>query len=581
MIVAKVKTLGPPPRWLHCPRKSSPIAGKFLAFKTPLDERYDSQVPEECTFTPSMLIASASCQKMKIGLWIDLTNTTRFYDKREVEEHGIKYIKLQCRGHGECPSKDQVNTFIQLCNRFIDKNENEFIGVHCTHGFNRTGFLIIAFLIESLSWSIEAAFHAFKEARPPGIYKQDYINELFKIYDDVSDAISAPVLPDWCNEPDDVDDDGTPIKSSESDKTDYRPPLKKRKEFHKKNPVFMEGVPGVSPVSDPVLISAIQQRCQSMCGWKGSGFPGSQPVSMDVNNMKFLTLKPYKVSWKADGTRYMMLIDGERKVFFIDRDNSVFKVDGLWFPRRKEPDMHLSGTLLDGEMIIDKVEGKDVPRYLVYDIIKFEGIDVGRTDFDRRRLCIDKEIIQPRRLAMSEGRINRLKEPFSIRSKDFWDITSARQILGEKFRKEMSHEVDGLIFQPVPDPYLCGRCPDTLKWKPANLNSVDFKLVITQRTGIGILPTKVGLLYVGGMNEPFAELKINKALRSMDKKIIECKYEDGQWVFMRERTDKSFPNAYTTAMGVCESIRNPVTTELLFHTIDRYRWRPPQKPTSH
>lgn len=25
------------------------------------------------------------------------------------------------------------------------------------------------------------------------------------------------------------------------------------------------------------------------------------------------------------------------------------------------------------------------------------------------------------------------------------------QILGEKFRKEMSHEVDGLIFQPVPD----------------------------------------------------------------------------------------------------------------------------------
>ncbi|XP_054711493.1 mRNA-capping enzyme-like [Uloborus diversus] len=473
---SKGKTLGPPPRWLHCPRKSSPIAGKFLAFKTPLDERYDSQVPEECTFTPSMLIASASCQKMKIGLWIDLTNTTRFYDKREVEEHGIKYIKLQCRGHGECPSKDQVNTFIQLCNRFIDKNENEFIGVHCTHGFNRTGFLIIAFLIESLSWSIEAAFHAFKEARPPGIYKQDYINELFKIYDDVSDAISAPVLPDWCNEPDDVDDDGIPIKSSETDKTDYRPPLKKRKEFHKKNPVFMEGVPGVSPVSDPVLISAIQQRCQSMCGWKGSGFPGSQPVSMDVNNMKFLTLKPYKVSWKADGTRTTILSVCEEEVSEI--------------------------------------------------LILFNEIALTQ--------------------CMQCSRI------FS--------------------------NIGAMLLNY---PYLCGRCPDTLKWKPANLNSVDFKLVITQRTGIGILPTKVGLLYVGGMNEPFAELKINKALRSMDKKIIECKYEDGQWVFMRERTDKSFPNAYTTAMGVCESIRNPVTTELLFHTIDRYRWRPPQKPTSH
>lgn len=43
--------------------------------------------------------------------------------------------------------------------------------------------------------------------------------------------------------------------------------------------------------------------------------------------------------------------------------------------------------------------------------------------------------------------------------------------------------------------------------------------------------------------------QITKALRDLDKKIIECKYENNQWVFMRERTDKSFPNAYKTAMG--------------------------------
>lgn len=26
------------------------------------------------------------------------------------------------------------------------------LGVHCTHGFNRTGFLIVSFLVEKLSW---------------------------------------------------------------------------------------------------------------------------------------------------------------------------------------------------------------------------------------------------------------------------------------------------------------------------------------------------------------------------------------------------------------------------------------------
>jgi len=34
-----------------------------------------------------------------------------------------------------------------------------------------------------------------------------------------------------------------------------------------------------------------------------SGFPGSQPVSMDIQNMKLLHTKPYRVTWKADGTR--------------------------------------------------------------------------------------------------------------------------------------------------------------------------------------------------------------------------------------------------------------------------------------
>ena len=38
-----------------------------------------------------------------------------------------------------------------------------------------------------------------------------------------------------------------------------------------------------------------------------SGFPGSQPVSMDVQNIKLLHEKPYRVSWKADGVRLVSL----------------------------------------------------------------------------------------------------------------------------------------------------------------------------------------------------------------------------------------------------------------------------------
>lgn len=48
---------GPVPnRWLTCPRKSDAlIADKFLAFKTPLDDRFNSKIQSEYLFTPDML----------------------------------------------------------------------------------------------------------------------------------------------------------------------------------------------------------------------------------------------------------------------------------------------------------------------------------------------------------------------------------------------------------------------------------------------------------------------------------------------------------------------------------------------
>ena len=43
---------------------------------------------------------------------------------------------------------------------------------------------------------------AFKNMRPPGMYKEEYINELFKNYGDIEDAPPAPDRPEWCFESD-------------------------------------------------------------------------------------------------------------------------------------------------------------------------------------------------------------------------------------------------------------------------------------------------------------------------------------------------------------------------------------------
>lgn len=558
-----------PPRWLNCPRRGQPVAGRFLPLKTMLGPRYDSQVAEENRFHPSMLSNYLKSLKVKMSLLVDLTNTSRFYDRNDIEKEGIKYIKLQCKGHGECPTTENTETFIRLCERFNERSPPELIGVHCTHGFNRTGFLICAFLVEKMDWSIEAAVATFAQARPPGIYKGDYLKELFRRYGDIEEAPPPPVLPDWCFEDDDEEDE------DEDGRKDSEPGSsasfgKRRKERLKLGAIFLEGitVKGVTQVTTQPKLGEVQQKCHQFCGWEGSGFPGAQPVSMDKQNIRLLEQKPYKVSWKADGTRYMMLIDGTNEVFMIDRDNSVFHVSNLEFPFRKDLRMHLSNTLLDGEMIIDKVNGQAVPRYLIYDIIKFNAQPVGECDFNIRLQCIEREIISPRHEKMKTGLIDKTQEPFSVRPKQFFDISISRKLLEGNFAKEVSHEMDGLIFQPI-GKYKPGRCDDILKWKPPSLNSVDFRLKITRMGGEGLLPQNVGLLYVGGYERPFAQIKVTKELKQYDNKIIECKFENNSWVFMRQRIDKSFPNAYNTAMAVCNSISNPVTKEMLFEFIDR------------
>lgn len=434
-------------------------------------------------------------------MWIDLTNTSRFYDKADVEKKNCRYVKLQCRGHGETPSPAQVRSFIEIVEEFSANNPVDIIGVHCTHGFNRTGFLIASYLVERVDFSVDAAIQTFAQARSPGIYKQDYINELYKRYEDEDDATPAPALPDWCNEEEETPDeyygdtaqDASNNDNEEADDNDQEtngePSTKKvrkrRSENIRLDAVFMEGVPGVSLMTDKKEVNALQFIVQGFCEWTKGGFPGAQPVSMDRQNITLLRNKPYKVSWKADGTRYMMLISKAQEIYFFDRDNSCFKIDGLTFPQPKDLTKHISNTLLDGEMVIDKVKGKCFPRYLVYDIIRYENHDISKKSFEERLKTIRDYIIAPRHEAMKRGIVNRELEPFSVRIKDFWDVTQAAALLGPKFAQQLSHKPDGLIFQPKLEPYVGGRCDDVLKWKPADQNSVDFQLKITEERGVG------------------------------------------------------------------------------------------------
>lgn len=81
--------------------------------------------------------------------------------------------------------------------------------------------------------SIEAAVAAFSQARAPGIYKGDYLRELFSRYGDVEDMPPPPDLPKWCFEDEDlseVDDDGNSVSQESGPSSSGAAPGRRKKE---------------------------------------------------------------------------------------------------------------------------------------------------------------------------------------------------------------------------------------------------------------------------------------------------------------------------------------------------------------
>ena len=62
----------------------------------------------------------------------------------------------------------------------------------------------------------------------------------------------------------------------------------------------------------------------------------------------------------------------------------------------------------------------------------FKGQDVGQCPFGRRILCIDKELIGPRNKKSNEGKLDKTLEPFSVRKKDFWKLSTVKVLLDKK-----------------------------------------------------------------------------------------------------------------------------------------------------
>jgi mRNA-capping enzyme len=325
---------------------------------------------------------------------------------------------------------------------------------------------------------------------------------------------------------------------------------------------FFLPLPEVMPVRHKSLRENIQQKYRQFCRWTRPGFPGSHPVQMHCGNYEVILQSPYMVTWKPSGKRYMMLIKKENEVYMLDLGNSLFSVDHIQFPCDAEYTRHLTDTLVDGELVKDKVNGSNKARFFINDIITYKGTDVSSKPFPDRLELISQSIVNMHNNAISNGYIKKRTQPFSIGTKDFFGLSEMNKLRSPKYLASIPHEVEGFFFLPEKDPYTPGECPYVFKWEENA--TIKFRLEIFDKFSMTAAhPEKEAQLFLNRMPIPFATMRYLPNLEKYDKKIISCYYRNSQWHVYRLRHDRWCPNSEKTANSVMEAVQRPVTRENL------------------
>lgn len=346
---------------------------------------------------------------------------------------------------------------------------------------------------------------------------------------------------------------------------------------------------------------------------KALQFPGSQPVSFTRSHLQVLEKKDYYVCEKSDGVRYLLYYTApyeKSTAFLIDRNFQCQEIPGLTLPTRKAGVIH-EETLLDGELIYEKLGGlEDGAKaaeggienarlvsqsdlhsenletssdtearttgqsrfrfvFLVFDALLINGQNVMQRSLPDRLKCVQNDVVVPFKEMMSST--DAPLYPFILDMKKMWKAYAIAEILELEIPK-LQHGNDGLIFTPVADPYVSGTCDRLLKWKPSELNSVDFKLAIHYDDKVTDPPRYLYGLQVAtceGDHRHFAFYEgsdANEKLKDLDGAIIECRYDADNWVFLRVRKDKTMANNERVVKKIIDSISDNVTSsELIAH----------------
>jgi len=259
-------------------------------------------------------------------------------------------------------------------------------------------------------------------------------------------------------------------------------------------------------------------------------FISANPISLSkvnlINTKSVVNiLKHYAVTYKADGQKHFLYYF-DNKSYLIDTNLNIKGVDLVL--------LNTNNTLVEGEYISDK------NLFLIYDILFYNGEDVRKRHLNlpsKEKLKKDRklsriELIQYLYQNSEQNNLTISVKPYKYGNNE-QIFEEAKKLWND--RENLNYFVDGLIFTPVTEHYppRGGTWKFLFKWKPPELNSIDFlvrfkkddkgKDIVTPFFENGIEKTvknyKTLVLFVGKNDDKF-----NKENKKWEKKLIASEF---------------------------------------------------------
>jgi len=152
----------------------------IIPFKCPLMQKFDKHLlPGEHFHFQDVYDYSVSIEKPITDI-IDLTFTDKYYKPKQDDFAATKVTHHKFKIPGKkLPTAEMLKTILDTMESLA--KDKKVMGVHCTHGINRTGYIICTFMVERLGWEPQAAIDAFGVARGIPIQHQEYIDAVLAL----------------------------------------------------------------------------------------------------------------------------------------------------------------------------------------------------------------------------------------------------------------------------------------------------------------------------------------------------------------------------------------------------------------